>query len=216
MPLLKTIQVPDGLLGIWQITESCEALLPSFSPEEQKNPDYLKFNFGKRKAEWLCTRLLLKNLIGNDHKVFYSEHGKPILKHEVFKFISISHSREFVAILVHKKADVGIDVESQYRNYAAVLKKYLSEEELVQVGNDINLQSLYWCAKEAIFKLVPEDGIEFRKQIHILPFDPLVSDQFHARFISGGKRTTYSLHYKIFADNCLVWVVGVPETEDVN
>lgn len=216
MPLHKIIPVPDGLLGIWQITESFEELLPHFTPEEQRNPDYLKFNFRKRKAEWLCTRLLLKNLIGNDHRISYSEHGKPILDDEVYKFISISHSRDFVAILVHQNTDVGIDIESQDRNYAAVLKKYLSEEELIGVGNNIIIQSLYWCAKEAIFKLVPQDGVEFRKQIHILPFDPDNADQFKAQFISGENRTTYRLHFNVFSGNCLVWVIGVPENESVN
>lgn len=216
MPLHETIIVPDGLLGIWRITESSEELLPSFSQEEQENPDYLKFNFGKRKAEWLCTRLLLKNLIGDDHQISYSEHGKPMLEHEIYKYISISHSREFVAILVHKNTDVGIDVESQNRNYGAVLKKYLSDEELIQVGENILLQSLYWCAKEAIFKLVPEDGVEFRKQIHILPFDPNANDPFQAQFISREKQTNYRLRFKLLADNCMVWVIGVPENEDVN
>jgi phosphopantetheinyl transferase len=206
MPLHEIIPVPDGLVGIWQITESCAELLPHFTPKEQKNPDFLKFSFEKRKVEWLCTRLLLKNLIG-EHRISYSDHGKPILEHEFYNFISISHSRDFVAVLAHKNCEVGIDVESLSRNYSAVLIKYLSDDEIIQTGGNILLQSLYWCAKEAIFKLVPEDGVEFRKQIHILPFDPKATDQFHARFISGEKQTSCLLHFKILANNCLVWVV---------
>lgn len=209
MPLHQIIPVPDGLLGIWQIAESVEELLPHFTPEEQKNPDFQRFSFKKRKAEWLSTRLLLKKMIGSNHRIFYSENGKPVLVHNTFKFISISHSREFVAILVHKTIDVGIDVESLNRNYAAVLKKYLSDEEQIRVGEDVLLQSLYWCAKEAVFKLVPEDGIDFRKQIHILPFDPISTDEFSGRFISGENQTTYCLHFKLISDNCLVWVTGI-------
>lgn len=209
MPLHQIISVPDGLLGIWQIAESVEELLSHFTAEEQKNTEYLRFNFKKRQTEWLCTRLLLKKMIGSNHRISYTESRKPILKHNTFKFISISHSREFVAILVHKTIAVGIDIESLSRNYAPVLKKYLSDQEQIQVGGNVLLQSLYWCAKEAVFKLVPEDGIDFRKQIQILPFDPQTTDRFPCRFISGEKQTAYNLQFKLIVDNCLVWVTGV-------
>lgn len=211
MPHFKTITIPDGLLGIWKITESPEELLPHFDPGDLENADYVKLSFGKRKAEWLCTRLLLNKLIGNDFRISYSEDGKPLLWNESYKFISISHSREFVVVLVHRKVNVGIDVESLSRNYSAILKKYLSDEELIQVGSNTILQSIYWCAKEAIFKLVPENGIEFRKQIHLLPFHPDATDQFQAQYISGEKRTTFRLHFKIFSGSCIVWVTDISE-----
>ncbi len=211
MPLFETITLPDGILGIWELNESPEQLSPLFTPEELADPEFLKYTFGKRKAEWLCTRLLLKQLIGADFHITYSEYGKPILKHGLYKFIAISHSREFVAVLVHKYADVGIDIENITRNYAAIQKKYLSENELLQVNGDAKLQSLYWCAKEAIFKLVPEDGIEFREQIRIIEFDPEKTDQFQAQFVSGEKQLTYRLYFRIISNNCLVWVIGITE-----
>jgi len=211
MALLKTILLPEGILGIWELSELSEQLLPYFTPEELAEPEFRKFTFEKRKAEWLTTRLLLKQLIGPDFRISYSESGKPILEHSRYKFIAISHSREFVAVLVHEHLDVGIDIENMTRNYTAIQKKYLSETELKQVNGDSRLQCLYWCAKEAVFKLVPEEGVEFREQIRILPFDPEKTEQFPARYISGENQITYRLNFRIFSDNCLVWVTGTPE-----
>lgn len=208
MPLYKTIQVSGGLIGIWKLTENPDDLFHEFTAEELADPAFQQYNYEKRKVEWLATRILLKQLIGLDFLISYSEHGKPILIHPKFKHLSISHSREFASIFVHEHLPVGLDIENQGRNYNSIIKRYLSEAEIKQAGNNPLLQCLYWCAKEAIFKLVPEDGIEFKEQILISPFDPATETRFRARFISGNTETEYHLNLIIFSDQCMVWVTA--------
>ncbi len=208
MPVYKTIPQNGGIIGIWQLTETLDDLLPQVSTEALKDSAYLKYTFEKRKIEWLATRLLIKELIGADFTISYSEFGRPILNHRRFKHLSISHSRENVAVFIHEYRNTGIDIESISRNYSPVEKKYLSDEELIQVNHNPFLQCLYWCAKEAIFKLVPEDGIEFRQQIHISPFNPDHENQFSAKFISGKTESNFQLQYYSFGDQCMVWVTN--------
>ena len=205
MPLFKSITVPDGLLSVWQITESSDELLSFFTPEEIEDPAFQKFTFEKRKCEWLATRALLKQMIGPTYQISYTESGKPLLNHPFHQHISISHSRDFVAVLIHGYQAVGIDIESMNRNYAPICKKYLSEIELIEVNESTLLQCIYWCAKEAVFKLVEEDGVDFRKQIEVMAFD-VQQNTFYARFISGNQERTYQLQHTCFNEHCMVWV----------
>lgn len=205
MPLFKSIPIHNGLLAVWQITESSGELLAFFSPEEVANPAFQKFTYEKRKAEWLATRALLKQMIGSNFEISYSEAGKPVLTHPLYKQISISHSREFVAVLVHQNLAVGLDIESINRNYDSVKNRFLSESELKLANNSALLQCIYWCAKEAVFKLVKEEGVDFRKQIEVSGFDP-EANIFSARFISGNQERIYQLHYETFNQHGMVWV----------
>lgn len=193
------------MLSVWHLTESSFELGTYFTPEEISDPGFQKFNYEKRKTEWLAARVLLKQMIGSSFHISYSESGKPLLDHPEYPHISISHSRHFVAVLIHQHQAVGVDIESMNRNYAPIKKRYLSEIELQQVNENPYLQCIYWCAKEAVFKLVEEEGVDFRKQIEVIAFDPHV-DTFYARFLSGNRESTYQLQHTSFNGHCMVWV----------
>ncbi len=208
MPLFKTIPQAEGLIGVWHLTETSDELLPFFSDQELADPVYLKYTHEKRKVEWLATRVLTKQLIGSDFTISYTETGRPILNHLRYKYLSISHSRHFVVVFVHESCQVGIDIEDTLRNYNSIEKRYLSDEELLQTGKNPLLQCLYWCAKEAIFKLVPDHEVDFRNQIHISPFNPEKEDLFLVKFKSGEGDSIHQLHFQIFGDHCMVWVAG--------
>jgi 4'-phosphopantetheinyl transferase len=208
MPLFKTITQAEGVIGVWQLSETLDELLPQFSDQELEDPAYLQYTHEKRKIEWLATRSLIKLLIGTDFSISYAESGKPILIHYRYKNISISHSRYFAAVYIHENRHVGLDIEDSTRNYNSIEKRYLSDEELIQTSRNPLLQCLYWCAKEAIFKLVPDHDIEFRNQIHISPFNPELKDHFQVKFKSGKADSIHKLYFQVFAGHCMVWVAG--------
>jgi phosphopantetheinyl transferase len=207
MPLFKTIPIPNGLIGLWKFEETTADLLPEFSGEELSDPAFLKYTHEKRKVEWLTTRVLIRQLIGSDYMISYLDSGKPILTHNQYKHISISHSRDFATVILHEHLNVGIDIEETTRDYNRIEKKYLSDIELIQTNKDPQLQCLYWCAKEAIFKLVDDEGVEFRQQIHIIP-EP--ENQYFAKFMSGKQESSYKLHHQFISEHCLVWVTNLP------
>ncbi len=210
MPLFKTIPIHEGLIGLWKFSETSADLVHGFSDEELTDPTFLKYTHEKRKVEWLTTRVLIRQLLGSDFSVSYLESGKPILKHEKFKNISISHSRDFAAVILHEHLNVGIDVEETARDFNRIARRYLSDNELIHAEKNPRLKCLYWCAKEAIFKLVPEEGVEFRQQIEMIPGNSKLENQVSGKFISGNVHTIYQLQYQYFSDHCLVWVVDDP------
>ncbi len=197
------------MLAVWQITESSGELHSFFTPEEFNETIFHDIQFEKRKVEWLAIRVLLKQMIGNGFEIYYTEVGKPMIKHPLYKHIGISHSRDFAAVYIHQHHAVGIDIESMARNYATVKKRYLSEPELQQVSESPMLQCIYWCAKEAVFKLVDNEGVDFRKQIHVLPFLP-GSDIFFVRYVFDNQEKTLQLQYETFNQHGMVWVCGDP------
>ena len=214
MPLYKKITLPGGLIGVWQLTETASSLFQYFSPEEYENPEFKKYKYEKRQVEWLVTRVLLKQLIGSNSTISYSKAGKPIITHNRYKHISISHSRYFLVVFVHEYGEVGIDIEDMTRNYNTIEKRYLSDVERIAVNKKPLLQCLYWCAKEAVFKLVPAEGVEFKNQIQITSFNPEAESQFPARYIDGKNYCDYQLHFLTFADHGMVWVSDEGSKQD--
>jgi 4'-phosphopantetheinyl transferase len=206
MPLFKTIPIPNGLIGLWKFAETSGNLLSHFSADDLADPAFLKYTHEKRKVEWLATRVLISQMIGPKYSISYLNSGKPILKHDQFKHISISHSRDFATVILHEHLNVGIDIEETTRDYNRIEKKYLSEIEIRQTDKNPQLQCLFWCAKEAVFKMVDDEGIEFRQQIHILPES---ETKFLAKFISGSKESNYRLNHQFISEHCLVWVADM-------
>lgn len=208
MPIFKTIPVNGGLIGIWLLTETLEELSACFTEKELESTEFKSFSFEKRKKEWLATRVLLQQLTGSKFKVSYSETGKPIPFHHQHKHLSISHSQEYIVVFLHEKLEVGIDIEKINRNYNSIEKRFLSPTEIEQVGKMPLLQCLYWCTKEAVFKLISQDGISFKEQIHIFPFNPETEAQFKVQFVSGNTKTDYHANFLIFSDHCMVWITS--------
>lgn len=208
MPLYKTIAIDDGIVGLWQITENPADLLTQFLPGELNEPELARFTFDKRKAEYLATRLLIKHLAGSEFTISYQQSGKPTITHSVYKHVAISHSREFACIILHKNSEVGIDIECIDRNFPAIAKRYLSEKELQDIDANQLKQCLYWSTKEAVFKLVPEDGIEFKEQIRISPFNPENTRHIDILYVTPEYQKPFQAEFRIFNNHCLVWVTG--------
>ena len=88
--------------GVWEIKESLIGLSEGF-----KDDYFNKLKNNKRKLEYFCTRLLLKEFESN-LKINYNKYGAHILNDN--KYISISHSNNLAAIIISDKK-VGIDIE---------------------------------------------------------------------------------------------------------
>ena len=124
--------------------------------------------------------------------------------------ISISHSKEFVAIILHASDSLGIDIESLDRDFSAVEKKALSEDEIEDLGDrNRTLQlAIYWCAKEAIFKRMSLSGVDFAEQIEIDRFTPHEEGWIDATFTyKDGNEVELELEYMVFANHVMVWLV---------
>ena len=202
-------QLHPGLLGFWEITETTEQLLDLLLPDKEELENFYGFRNDSRKKEWLAVRLLLKQMTGQSSGIQYDPTGKPLLS-GVPGHISISHSTGCVAIFWHPEELPGIDIECITRNIERVAPKFLSPQEIIDCTRDGRLSNselmLRWCAKEAVFKMIPHAEIDFANQI-LCSAHPLNEDQgsFTAAFSIKNTTTTLPLRYRLLGNILMVW-----------
>ena len=211
MPLfLKKELENEAVIGVWQVTETEEELkqLSATPTDEMEEISFIKSESLRRQR--LAVRALLNELF--DEKVYLSHHdnGKPYIENNPIN-ISITHTEKYVAVILHDEEEVGIDIESLDRDFSAVEKKALSEDEIDDLGEERRNEQLaiYWCAKEAIFKRVSVYNLDFAEQIEIERFRPRGEGELEATFINKDEdEEEFELEYMTFDRHVLVWVVG--------
>lgn len=202
----------DATLAVWQITETEQELveLSSTPSDEMEEISFLQSESLRKQR--LAVRALLNELF--EDKVYLSHHdnGRPYLENLVTN-ISITHTEKYVAALIHDSEDVGVDMESFDRDFSAVEKKALSEEEINSLDEDHKNKNeqlaIFWCAKEAIFKRVSAYNVDFAEQIEVERFHPKGEGELEALFIhKDGYEEEFELRYMTFDRHVLVWLVG--------
>lgn len=204
MPLFATYESPRR--AIWQITESSEELFACFTEKEKILPALEKIKTEKRRTEWLAVRLLLKELLGEEAVIAYHPNGAPFLPDHPFS-ISISHTNGYAAVLLQKDKPAGIDIEYRSDRIHKIRERFLSEAENATIDPTHTSEHLliYWCAKETLFKLIPEEEIDFREHLHIAPFPYSTTGLLTASESRSPHKRTYRLNYKVSKDFVVVW-----------
>ena len=200
----------EATIGVWQITETEQELieLSSTPSDEMEEISFLRSESMRKQR--LAVRALLNTLF--DEKVYLSHHdnGKPYLENNPVN-ISITHTEKYVAVILHEENDCGIDVESLDRDFSAVEKKALSEDEIDDLEDEKRNEQLaiYWCAKEATFNLLSRYNVNFAEQIEVERFRVRGEGELEATFIDKNEdEEEFDLEYMTFDRHVLVWVVG--------
>ena len=209
MALFLTKDLDDpahSRVGVWQISESEEELraMTSIPSDELEEISYIRN--GSLRKQKLAVRALLDAMF--EEKVYLSHHdnGKPYIENNAIN-ISITHTEKYVA--VNDTEDVGIDCESLDRDFSAVEKKALSEDEIDDLddGQKNEQLAIYWCAKEAIYKLTSQYDVDFAEQIEIEDFRLRDEGELHATFTDkDGYEQDLDLLYFTFDRHVLVCV----------
>lgn len=211
MALYLKKEFEDGSrIYVWEITESEEELLASTSVPDDELEELSYTRSESRRREKLATRALLNEIFPEKLYLGHHDNGKPYLQNTAME-ISISHTSRFVAILLNPDEDLGIDIECLDRDFSAVEKKALSEEEQEDIDErKKNLQlAIYWCAKEAIYKRMSLSGVDFAEQIEVERFTPRDEGEIEATFTyRDGTELEFELSYEVFENHVMVWVVG--------
>ena len=210
MPFVKQIEVENGILGIWEFTDSIELLISAFKFSSNEVAEFNKLKLKKRQSEYLATRLLLQQLLGEKAEIVYQDSGRPQIKNSR-QNISVSHSANFVVIFISGDL-VGIDVEIAERNIDKVVGRFLNPTELNWIDQSDNpkfLKMLFWCAKEAIYKCACQPGIQFDTQIFVPPFDFANSDFFKGKVLLQNGAANFNLWYFQHENNIVVYCVEV-------
>ena len=211
MALFLTKDLDDDAhsrLGVWHITESEAELkaLSSIPSDELEEISFIKSESLRKQK--LAVRALLDAMF--EEKVYLSHHdnGKPYIENNATN-ISITHTDKYVAVILNDLDDVGIDCECLDRDFSAVEKKALSEEEIDDLDDDHRNEQLaiYWCAKEAVYKKMSQYKVDFAEQIEIDAFRLKGEGELEATFINkDGFEEEFDLEYMTFDRHVLVWI----------
>ena len=208
---LKKELEDDARIYVWEITETEEELMANTAVPDNELEELQYTRSEARRKEKLATRALLNEIFPEKLYLGHHDNGKPYLQNTAME-ISISHTNRFVAILLHPDEDLGIDIECLDRDFSAVEKKALSEDELEDLEDDKRktLQlAIYWCAKEAIYKRMSISGVDFAEQIEVEGFTPRDEGEIEATFYhKDGNEMEFELSYEVIENHVMVWVVG--------
>lgn len=145
----------------------------------------------KKGALYLISQMLKKP----DICIFFDEYGKPFINDFDCR-ISISHSYQWLLLAIHQVEQVGVDIELVKEKITGIANRFLNEEEIHAAGNDPDKLTIYWAAKEAIYKAYGKKQIEFKSAIVITDFNLQASGELRGTLFLADKAHSYKLHYQ--------------------
>lgn len=196
-------------LGVWRIEEPEEFFL-------QKVPLNKDVSHPYKRLQHLAGRYLLPTLYEDFplEEILIADTSKPYLDDEKYHF-SISHCGNYAAAIVSDTQRVGVDIELVTPRIQKISPKFLNEEESFFLKEweslsqmHLQLTTIIWCAKEAIFKWYGDGELDFKK--HMKLHGSLV---FHSNewiempfLFEKENRIPLKIEAKIFEPLVLAWV----------
>ena len=189
----------DYQLGVWKIEED-EAQLLKLSGSSQLPA----FANQVRKLEYLAVRSMALEMGIQGTDIAYLPSGKPYIINSS-QSISISHTKNYVAVMLSAHERIGVDLEHSSERVRKIRHKFMhphEESRLKQTCNPMDetvALLLHWCAKEALFKAVPEDAVDFAQELRIREFPILeISGRFEGTFLRTGME--FQIDYRVEPD----------------
>ena len=211
----------DTRLAVWRIEED-EAFFLQHVPLQRE------ITHPHKRLQHLAGRYLLQYLFPDFpiSLIKIADTRKPYLEDEAYHF-SISHCSRYAAAIVSKSKRVGVDIEVPTPKVEKIAHKFLHEEERgwaianpqPAIGNwlegsddsksstlqSVNLLTLLWNCKEAVFKWWSYGNVDFSEMIRLKPFTVQAIGTVEGTFIEDAVHPL-QLHYRIFEGICLAWV----------
>ena len=206
MPAIKNIfNTNHSKILIWHITEKLVFLENSIT---LNNNEYIKYNCFKKethKKQFLSKKLLLK--LNHIEDIFYNEQGQPFLEKE---YISISHNNEYVMIGINSQKQIGIDVETITEKIEKVFPRICNKIENQKFEiKSIIIKTIFWCAKEALYKIFGGKVKNYTNDINITDID--LNSLIGKGFVIYNKKKI-SFHLEFIIKNNSVFLISSPES----
>ena len=232
-----------GTIAVWEITETEKELLNILAQDEEDRDQELEeislYKSEQARREKLSVLCLVQELFREPSPEFpvgpvhigHHENGSPYIENDSTR-ISITHTNRFSAVIIHPSEEVGIDIESIRRDFTAVEKRALNDDEredLVEKDEndpeqmeERNTQlAIYWCAKEALYKRMDRTHVDFSKDMEVDRFSVRDEGEIDVVFKypknehildEDGKEQNeeeeFEMQYEVFEDHVMVWMVG--------
>jgi len=203
MPVAKMNDMGgESCWALWRIEEDEQAL--SYHAMESCPDDLISI---QKRLEYLAGRALMKNLV-ETLGISYSgmkkdESGKPFLRDSGHQ-VSLSHSFPYAAAQIHPTHSVGIDIEQPKEKLLRIASRVLSGQEQADAGHDPVKHCIYWCAKEAMYKIYGKRGLHFNSQLLLEPFKLATTGNIKGRILANGSEVNVGLDYMVEPEFVLV------------
>jgi phosphopantetheinyl transferase len=194
----------DTKMGIWKIEEA-----ESFFDV----PLQRTITHPHKRLQHLAGRYLLRHLFPEFplEMIRLADTKKPFLEGEPFHF-SISHSGDFAAAMVSRINRTGVDIEKVSEKVAMISHKFLSgkDKEILDEQSSINkvqLMTMMWSCKEAVFKWYGLGGVDFREHMQLISVSENIAGWENVIRFQKQEEIFLDLHSRFFGELCLSWVV---------
>lgn len=211
MPLFRQYKTENFGWGIWRMEESLNEIEIILDKSDYIQEARSRFSNPEKQREFLAVRLLLQTLLGSNKIVGYRESGKPYLLDGSY-FISISHTKNYVAVLYHTSLEVGVDIERMSNRVLSLRHRFISPEDISAIlpEQEPVASLLQWSAKEAVYKLLDWHALDFKEQMRILPFEVLPEGCFNMKVSYQQKKRDFQVNYFTHPDFVFTWCVTTP------
>jgi 4'-phosphopantetheinyl transferase EntD len=197
-------------LGIWRIEEPEDYFLMHV-------PVKRDVSHPAKRLQHLAGRFLLPYLFSDFplSEIQIADTRKPYLVDEKYHF-SISHCGNYAGVIASNSNRVGIDIEIISPRIYNIFHKFVNEREKVFLEEwepltqmHLQLTTILWSAKEALFKWYGLGQVDFKEHMQLsgpvvflsnewieLPFTFYKAEEVHAKIMA-----------KVFGDIVLAWVI---------
>ena len=158
------------------------------SPAEVQH--FGRFAYPKRRLEWLGGRLAVKSCLAlllkqtgltppsfRNCTILPQPSGRPQLEISHAQLpalsVSISHSRDYAAALVHNGSACGIDIQEQTAQLFTVQERFTSDAEIAllqEIPEPVTRLAAIWVIKEAVKKCAFADSDLYFGSIQLIAF----------------------------------------------
>lgn len=197
-------------LGIWRIEEPEAFYLEKVPLKKGVSHPY-------KRLQHLAGRFLLPTLYTDFplEEILVADTRKPYLENEQYHF-SISHGGNFAAAIVSSHSRVGVDIELVSPRIIAISHKFLHYDEKVFLNDWVHLTKMHlelttvlWSAKEAIYKWYGHGELDFRQHMQLAGPITFKSDETIVMPFVFKKQEPIHLtvEARIFDQLALAWVM---------
>ena len=204
MPIIEDLNLfSKTRLVVWEINEDLkdlrlDGLLDKYSAKllaDRKSEIH--------KKQFLAIRNILKEISVHNQNLKYDEFGRPFLIGD--NNISITHSGNYAALIISDQK-VGIDIEVVGDRILKITNKFLETELIYPQVLEKEAALIYWNIKESVFELVKNSGVDFKKNIIVLPLD-FKNNCTKSWYLNEDTIDSFDSYFKISKNYTLAYVI---------
>ncbi len=191
---------PTAFLLIWKIEESVEELLAQLDPLFAQEVHMASIMALERMRQSVAVRLALEQLLKHLgvplSPLARQVRGRPILTGSPNLHLSFSHTSYAAAVAVSTAFPIGIDIEQIQPKLGRVQERVLMPQERKHAQGSLERLSIYWCAKEALYKCLGGPSHYTWQQSCLDAFEL----RLEGTVVMHWECQTYEIHYQKLTD----------------